>query len=361
MELNPPAAPAPLVDVRDLAVEFSTSGIPLIRPAWSVRAVQDVSFAIGAGETVGMVGESGSGKSTIGRILLGLTSPTRGRVAFDGHEYAARGRLPRELRSQIQAVFQDPGGSLNPVRTVGDAIGEPVRLHQGLRGAERDRKVAELLELVGLGGSDAHRYPDEFSGGQQQRIAIARALASNARLIVCDEPVAALDVSTQAQVINLFADIQAELGVSYLFIGHDLDVVAHISDRLVVLYRGRIVEEGATERVFGQPAHPYTRMLLDATPVADARRQRARRAARRQAEAATPAAPGAGTAGATDDPTATAGPGCAFRARCPVAIDICRTATPPLLPVPDGGAAACHLVPSGATVPVLTTTKGTSS
>lgn len=332
---------SPLVEVSDLSVEFATNGIPFIRPGWAVQAVQDVSFTIRAGETVGMVGESGSGKSTIGRVLLGLSEPTSGSVRFGDHTYAGD-QMPAAVRREIQAVFQDPAASLNPLRTVGEAIGEPLRLHLGLRGAEQRRRVGELLELVGLKAHDVNRFPDEFSGGQQQRIAIARALASEASLIVCDEPVTALDVSTQAQIINLFADIQRELGVSYLFIGHDLDVVAHVSDRLVVLYRGRIVETGPTDRVFGSPAHPYTRMLLEATPVADAKRQKERRAVRRAAEAARSDEPALEDNFGNGQQSA----GCAFVARCEVSIGICRTVTPQLRLVEGGGGSACHLIDS---------------
>lgn len=323
----------PLVEVSDLTVEFAVRGAPLVRTGYTVRAVDDLSFTIASGRTLGLVGESGSGKTTTGRVLLGLLRPTRGRVRFGEHDYEQLGfRLSRTLRREIQAVFQDPGSSLDPVYSAGDAIGEPLRLHLGLRGTERRQRVVQLLELVGLGTRELDRHPDELSGGQQQRIAIARALASNPRLIVCDEPVSALDVSTQAQVINLLTDLQRRLGVSYLFIGHDLDVVGHTSHDIAVLYRGRMVERGAADRVFARPAHPYTEMLLRATPVADPVEQRTRRSARRAANGKS-------------DPEAARLPssGCAFRPRCPHATAICETVVPSLRPAPGGGIVACHL------------------
>ncbi|MEV0588116.1 oligopeptide/dipeptide ABC transporter ATP-binding protein [Nonomuraea sp. NPDC050310] len=318
-----------LLQVRDLSVHFAHRGLPYRRPG-VVRAVQEVSFAVPPGTTLGLVGESGSGKSTIGRAVLGLHRPTAGTIGFGEHEYGAANGMPKEVRRQIQAVFQDPGSSLDPSHPIADAIAEPLRLHLGLRGATADARVAELLDLVGIPADHRHRYPAEFSGGQQQRVAIARALAGRGRLIVCDEPVAALDVSTQAQVINLFADVQAELGVSYLFIGHDLDVVAHVSDRLAVLFHGRIVEIGPVAEVFRRAVHPYTRMLLEATPVADPARQRRRRAERRRFTLAEPLG-------------AEVVSGCAFQQRCPLVVERCRTEVPVLRELAGGTQAACHL------------------
>ncbi|MFC0864746.1 ABC transporter ATP-binding protein [Sphaerimonospora cavernae] len=319
-----------LLRVRNLSVHFAHRGLPFTR-AGVVRAVEDVSFTIPPGSTLGLVGESGSGKSTTGRAVLGLQRPTTGSISFGDHEYgAASPRMPRELRRQIQAVFQDPGSSLDPSHPVADAIAEPLRLHLGLRGAAADARVVELLDMVGIAAHHRHRYPAEFSGGQQQRIAIARALASQTRLIVCDEPVAALDVSTQAQVINLFADVQAELGMSYLFIGHDLDVVAHVSDQLAVMFRGRIVEIGPVVEVFRRPGHPYTRMLLEATPVADPVRQRRRREERRRFSLNEP-------------PTSIPVAGCAFQHRCPLVIERCRTEVPAMREPANGTRVACHL------------------
>jgi oligopeptide/dipeptide ABC transporter ATP-binding protein len=332
---------APLLEVSGLTVEFRSRGIPLVRRAGATRAVDEVSFSIAPGTTLGLVGESGSGKSTTASVLLGLHRPTAGTVRLGRHDYTTfRRGLPRAVRRDIQAVFQNPGSSLDPTRSIGDAVGEPVRLHLGLRGDAKRRRVRELLELVGISERLLASRPGELSGGQQQRVAIARALAGRARLIVCDEPVASLDVSTQAQVINLFAEVQRELGVAYLFIGHDLDVVAHVSDRLAVMYRGRIVESGAVERVYRAPQHPYTEQLLRATPVADPARQRQRRLERRAAPAAPQVAPAAASAA-----------GCAFQDRCALVQPQCRDVLPPLRPAEGGGLVACHAAPQPGELP----------
>lgn len=322
----------PLLEVHNLSVEFRLRGGMPTRGRPVVHAVDDVSFAIPAGTTLGLVGESGSGKSTVAKVLLRLLFPARGTVRLGEYDYAELGRWPsRAFRRDIQAVFQDPASSLNPVHAVGEIIAEPLRLHFGLRGGELDGRVIELLELVGLTAGQRDRQPYELSGGQQQRIALARALASRPRLLVCDEPVAALDVSTQAQIVNLLAELQRELGVAYLFIGHDLDVVSHVSDELAVMYLGRIVETGPVERVFGAPAHPYTEMLLRAVPIADPVLQRERRSVRRRVRTTVePPSP-------IDRPR-----GCAFQARCPYVMDICRRVAPELTPAPGGGFAACH-------------------
>ncbi|MBV8031699.1 MAG: ABC transporter ATP-binding protein [Betaproteobacteria bacterium] len=290
------------------------------RAEGTVRAVDGVSFEIGEGETLGLVGESGCGKSTVGRLVLRLLEPTSGRVLFRGEDL---GRLDaRALRSRrrfMQLMFQDPYGSLNPRMTVGDMIREPLVLHGLHRGAQ-DARVAELLGLVGLPGAHAQRYAHEFSGGQRQRIGIARALAAEPVLIVCDEPVSALDVSIQAQVINLLAELQARLGISYLFIAHDLAVVRHASSRIAVMYLGKIVEEGAAASLFQRPRHPYTQALLSAVPSPQA----SNRAKRILLEG--------------DVPSALAPPsGCRFRTRCAHARERCAAEVPVL----DEGV-ACH-------------------
>jgi ABC-type oligopeptide transport system ATPase subunit len=243
-------------------------------------ALDDVTLEVGAGQTVALVGESGSGKSTLGNTVLGLVPAEAGTVFFDGEDITqASARKRRALARQIQAVFQDPYGSFNPVRTVGQALAEPLRAHNEENIKPR---VAAALERVGLTADAANRYPGQFSGGQRQRIAVARALMLSPRLIVCDEPLSALDLSVQAQVLNLLKDLQRELGISYLFITHDLAIVRHIADRVVVLYRGRVMEAGPASEVCDHPGHPYTRRLISAAPVPDPARQRARRHAYRQ-------------------------------------------------------------------------------
>lgn len=265
---------APLLEIDRLVVEYRSG-------RKRFRAVEDVTFQIGRGETVGLVGESGSGKTTIGRAVLGLAPITEGAVRFAGEPLSRASRAERRtLGRRLQAVFQDPFGSMNPSKTIGYTLAEPVLLHEGVtRQQARDRVVA-MLERVGMRADAAQRYPAQFSGGQRQRIAIARALMSSPDLVICDEPVSALDLSIQAEVVNLLRDLQESLGVSYLFISHDLTIVRHLSDRLVVLQRGKVVEAGDTDRVYEHPQHPYTRGLLAAAPVPDPTIQRARRAAR---------------------------------------------------------------------------------
>jgi ABC-type glutathione transport system ATPase component len=252
------AADEPLLDIRDLTVSYHRRGK-------GVPAVLDASLDIMPGETVALVGESGSGKSTLGRVVLGLTAATRGSVYLEGEDITrVSGARRRGLSASIQAVFQDPNGSLNPALTVGRTLAEPLLVHARDRRAPVSARVAEVLDLVGLPADAAHRYPRQFSGGQRQRIAIARALMMSPKLIVCDEPVSALDLSVQAQILNLFTRLQRETGVSYLFISHDLAVVRQVAQRIVVLYRGNVVEKGTTEDVYAHPAHEYTRRLLSA-------------------------------------------------------------------------------------------------
>ncbi|GGP89807.1 ABC transporter ATP-binding protein [Streptomyces melanogenes] len=320
----------PLLDIKDLTVEFGQG-----HRTSPLRAVDGVSLDIAPGETVGLVGESGSGKSTIGRAVLGLTPVHSGRVRFEGIDVTRAGpRTRRGLSARLQVVFQDPYSSLNPARTIGQTLAEPLLVHRRLDRRETDAHIAEMLERVGMPADTAGRYPGQFSGGQRQRIAIARALMLEPSLVICDEPVSALDLSIQAQVMNLLARLQRELSLSYLFIAHDLPVVRHLSDRVVVLYRGRVMESGPAQVVYADPVHPYTEALLDAVPAPDPRAQRARRAAQAAPKTTNPPA---------DE-------GCVFAHRCPYAIDICHRERPALLPLPSRGekqpeggrAVACH-------------------
>lgn len=322
----------PLLEVRDLAVHFRVKRGVLGMASYDVRAVNGVDFEISSGETFGLVGESGSGKSTVGRALLRLVPIERGEILLNGkpvHELTGR---MLDFRRDLQVVFQDPYSSLNPSMIVGDIVGEPLTIHFGLRGAERDERVASLFEQVGLAADQMERYPSEFSGGQRQRIAIARALALSPSVIICDEAISALDVSTQSQVIGLLEELQERLGLSYLFIAHDLAVVRHISHRIGVMYLGQIMETGPAERVYEAPAHPYTKMLLAAIPVVDPALQKRRKAERRKLPVTELPSP-------TDLPT-----GCPFQTRCPQAESICRESAPARVAVAGGGWAACHFV-----------------
>jgi oligopeptide/dipeptide ABC transporter ATP-binding protein len=323
-------------------VSVSAEGTPLLevdaltverRGGWRrpvVRAVDDVSIRVYAGETVGVVGESGAGKTTIGGAILGLVRPTAGAVRFAGEDIThAEPRRRRALSADMQMIFQDPYSSLNPARTIGQTLAEPLLVHHRLGRAELAERVGAMLTRVGLTPAAADRYPAQFSGGQRQRIAIARALMIAPRLVVCDEPVSALDLSVQAQVLNLLRELQTELSQTYLFISHDLAVVRHVSHRIVVLYLGAVMESGDAQAVHGSPGHPYTQALLAAAPAPDPQLQRVRRAARTRRLASGEGARWHGV-------------GCRFAPRCPLAIDVCRAVDPPLEPGPAGTLVACH-------------------
>ncbi len=320
-------APPPLLEVRNLTKRFPLRGAgPLGGRLGTVHAVEDVSFALAPGETLAVVGESGSGKTTLARMIALLYRPSAGTIAFDGRDVAHFSRREiKALRRNVQMIFQDPNGALDPRMTVEAIIAEPLRIHRRGSRAERARTVRRLMEAVGLSPRLAERYPHEFSGGQRQRIGIARALALEPRLIVADEPVSALDVSVQSQVLNLLLDLREAHGLAYLFIAHDLAVVDHMADRVAVMYAGRIVEIAPRESLFARPAHPYTRALIAAAPKLGAGKRKA---------ADTPA-------GEPPSPIAPP-PGCAFHARCPLAEARCRTERPALAPVGDGHRAACH-------------------
>jgi oligopeptide/dipeptide ABC transporter ATP-binding protein len=331
-----PAPGGPLLTVKDLQVYFPIlTGVLRRRTGW-VQAVDGVSFHIDRGETLGLVGESGSGKTTIGRTIVRITQPLAGSIDLGGVDLLAlKGDDLRRRRRRFQMVFQDPYSSLDPRQTVGEILAEPLRVHNLASGKAREARVAELLDLVGLDTSFVERYPHEFSGGQRQRIGIARALAVEPEIIVCDEPISALDVSIQAQVINLLERLQGDLGLTYLFIAHDLAVVRHIADRVAVMYLGKIVEIAPSDLLYAQPLHPYTVALLSAVPVPDARTERSRRRIILKGDIPSPA----------DPPS-----GCRFHTRCWLRErlgnpEICATQDPPLAPIaaatPDQ-TVACH-------------------
>lgn len=326
----------PLLQVKNLSRSFDVSKPWLNRviersPKAYLKAVDDVSFEIGKGETFALVGESGSGKSTIARLIVGLLQPSKGDILFDGQSLAAglQGAEARRLRRRFQMIFQDPFASLNARWRVSEIIAEPLKVFEGgMSTTARRKRVGELLELVGLSAEDGVKFPHQFSGGQRQRIAIARALAARPDFIVCDEPTSALDVSVQAQILNLMKDLQAEFGLTYLFISHDLSVVRHMANRIGVLYLGRLAEVSDSKTLFREPKHPYTRMLLDAVPDLEMTGRK-----RKKVEGEIP--------NPIDPPT-----GCAFHPRCPFIFDRCPREIPALLPN-SVSLTACHAVEEG--------------
>ncbi len=324
------AAPAqPLVQVRDLKMYFPIYSGVLRRKTGDVKAVDGISFDIFKGETLGLVGESGCGKSTVGRALLRLYEPTAGSVSIGGTNVLSLGdEALRKTRPQMQMVFQDPQASLNPRMPVAAIIGEPLREHTDWDGQKILARVYELMDAVGLNRKFANRYPHEFSGGQRQRIGIARALALKPKFIVCDEPIAALDVSIQAQVVNLLEDLQDEFGLTYLFISHDLSMVRHIADRVAVMYLGRIAELSPRDGLYARPLHPYAEALLSAVPEPDPALARSRQRIILKGDVPSPANPPKG---------------CNFCTRCPKVMDICRQVKPELAEVEPGRLVACHL------------------
>ncbi|MGD3107829.1 ABC transporter ATP-binding protein [Streptomyces sp. YGL11-2] len=314
----PAPEPEPLLEVRDLVKHFPlTQGVLFKKQVGAVKAVDGISFDLHPGETLGIVGESGCGKSTVARMLVGLERPTEGQIRYRGQDIARlSGRALKSVRRNIQMVFQDPYTSLNPRMTVGDIIGEPYEIHPEVAPkGDRRRKVQELLEVVGLNPEFINRYPHQFSGGQRQRIGIARGLALRPEIIVADEPVSALDVSVQAQVVNLLARLQSDFDLSYIFIAHDLSVVRHISDRVAVMYLGRIAEIGTGEQIYDHPTHPYTQALLSAVPVPDPEAREHRERILLAGDVPSPANPPSG---------------CRFRTRCWKAQELCAQIEPPL-------------------------------
>ena len=323
-----PATPdSKLLRVEDLKLHFPVRGGVLRRQVASVRAVDGVSLTVASGETLGLVGESGCGKSTLGRAIVRLYRPTAGRVLFDGRDLSALNRRQlRHLRRDLQIIFQDPFESLDARHTVGQILTEPFLIHDLGDAAYRRRQVGQLLSRVGLGPEAADRFPHEFSGGQRQRIGIARAIALEPRLIVCDEPVSALDVSIQSQILNLMLGLQSQMGLAYLFIAHDLAVVRHISHRIAIMYAGKIVELAHRDQIYDSPVHPYTEALLSAVPVPDPPVQKSRKRIIYTGEPPDPLHPP---------------PGCRFQSRCPLVAQRCREETPLLTQRQPGQLAAC--------------------
>jgi oligopeptide transport system ATP-binding protein len=317
-----------LVDIKDLKMHFPVKSNGLLRRTiGAVKAVDGVSFSVKRGETLGLVGESGCGKSTTGRAILQLHRPTSGAVMFEGKDLTkVKGEELRRIRRKVQIIFQDPYASLNPRMTVGDIIGEPIRVHGLRKGKDVRVRVEELLKVVGLNPYFINRYPHEFSGGQRQRIGIARALAVEPEFIVCDEPVSALDVSIQAQIINLLQDLQNEFNLTYLFIAHNLSVVQHISDRVAVMYLGKMVELAPAPMLYSRPMHPYTQALLSAVPIPDPEIEKSRQRIILQGDVPSPLNPPSG---------------CHFHTRCPMVIDKCREEEPPFVDYGGGHFSAC--------------------
>ena len=321
----------PLVEVRRLKKYFPiTRGVIIQRHIGDIKAVDGVSFEIYKGETLGLVGETGSGKTTVGRTMLQLYEPTDGQVVFDNTDLVNLGGGDlRRMRRRMQMIFQDPYASLNPRMTVGSIVGEPLEVHGVARGREKRERVQELLALVGLNPYFVNRYPHEFSGGQRQRIGIARALALNPDLIICDEPISSLDVSIQAQVVNLLEELQDRLDLTYLFIAHDLSMVRHISDRMAVMYLGKLVELADRDEIYLNPLHPYTQALMSAVPVPDPEVEEKRQRIILEGDLPSPANPPKG---------------CNFSTRCPVAIETCFEVEPEFVEIKPGHFCACHLV-----------------
>jgi oligopeptide/dipeptide ABC transporter ATP-binding protein len=323
------SADAALLEVEHVKLHFPIKqGLVIDRQIGQVHAVDDVTFTLNEGETLGLVGESGCGKTTLARTVMRLVEPTAGTLRFRGKDVTHCSRRDlRPLRREMQMVFQDPYASLNPRKRIGQIVGTPLRLHSGAKREDIEQRVCDLLERVGLHPEHANRFPHEFSGGQRQRIGVARALAVDPKLIVLDEPVSALDVSIQAQIINLLDDLQDDLGLSYLFVAHDLSVVRHVSDRIAVMYLGKLMELSPAEELYTKPIHPYTSALLQAIPIPDPRENRGRRRTVVAGEPPNPINPP---------------PGCVFHPRCPHATDVCRTVEPPLVQYANGHVAACH-------------------
>ncbi|CAN5779172.1 dipeptide ABC transporter ATP-binding protein [soil metagenome] len=321
---------APLLDVRNLVMHFPlTQGIIFQKKVGAVQAVDGISLHVKSGETLGLVGESGCGKSTTGRAILQLYKPTSGEVIFKGKDLTKlNGGDMRKMRRHLQMIFQDPYASLNPRMTVGSIVSEPMQIHDLVPKNERNQRVQELLQTVGLNPYFANRYPHEFSGGQRQRIGIARALAANPDFIVCDEPVSALDVSIQAQIVNLLEELQDQLGLTYLFIAHDLSVVRHISDRVAVMYLGKIVELADRNKLYDDPLHPYTKALLSAVPIPDPVVERQRERIILTGDVPSPINPPSG---------------CHFHTRCSYVMDVCKQIDPILADQGENHFVACHL------------------